>query len=164
MATANVTYNNTEENQQTQSVKSIKYTYGDLPEFCQSWYPAISSDTELPEQLHRLVPPKTVGDWLQITGDSYNWCSPKEALEYFITDAEAQTPSIIRRSYKVFGDDTALYSCIFCKKVDGFTNNVPGYSDDERKEITNDSPFTTDLRFAILASSSRKINGGTKYF
>ncbi len=163
MATADVTYNNTEENQQTQSVKSIKYTYGDLPELYQSRYPTISSDTELPEQLHYLVPPKTVGDWLQITGDSYNRCSPKEALEYFITDVEAQSPSIIRRDMFCIGEDT-LYRCIFRKKADGFTNNVPGYSDDERKEITNDSPFTTDLRFAILASSSRKINGGTKYF
>ena len=156
MASEDVTYPNTSE---TKSIESrIKYTYRDLPKDFIIHFKDISLDDELPSYLQNIIPPKTVGEWLKLTENSYDHSSPEEALAYFITDIEARKPSIIFVDVSCIGD-SSWYGCHFRKTSDAFTKNVPGYPDNERHAINKDSPMTDELYLAILASATRKRIG-----
>ncbi len=161
MASEDVTYTNTSE---TKSIESrIKYTYRDLPKNVIIHFNNICLDDELPSHLQNLIPPKTVGEWLKLTENSYDHSSPEEALAYFITDIEARKPSIIFVDVSCIGD-YSWYGCHFRKTSDGFTKNVPGYPDYERQEINSESPMTDELFVAILASATRKRIGSEPYY
>jgi hypothetical protein len=136
---------------------SITHTYGDLPELYQSWYPTISSDTELPEKLHCLVPPKTIREWLTRynSKEEYNRVTFVEAFEIFKTDIAARQPCVIHiRMHCSRGDGFQAYTAHFNRRGE-YTINVPGYSDEQRQQLTYDSLYSEDLKYAIVASAVR---------
>ena len=135
----------------------IKYTYGDLPELYQSWYPTISSDTELPEKLHCLVPPKTIREWLTRynSKEEYNRVTFVEAFEIFKTDIAARQPCVIHiRMHCSRGGGFQAYTAHF-NRLGEYTINVLGYSDEQRQQLTYDSLYSEDLKYAIVASAAR---------
>jgi hypothetical protein len=133
------------------------YTYGDLSELYRSWFPTISSDTELPKNMYVLIVPKTIGEWFSISNAAYERVTPAQAFELFKTDILAREPcTIYLEEYSTCGGNGfQSFGITFNPRGGNNKIFVPGYSDEQRQLLTYESPYSEDLKYAIIASGAR---------
>ncbi len=131
-----------------------KITYRELrPDIVlnlQKSVPDLNLDDEVPQILYNMLPPNTVGEWKQMgyTTDLYD---PEEALEIFINDKEARYEGYIEISEGFRRYSSRGFSHIKEK----WNHFYPGYTDEERRSINDETPMTYQLQYAILASTYR---------
>ncbi len=114
--------------------------------------PHINIDDEMPQFLSQKLPPKTVGEWKRI-GSQLNDYLAEEALEIFVNDEKASEEGYIVTESCVFF--RRLVALRLQNKKTGFNHYYPGFSDEARRSINDDTPMTTKMENAILASVSR---------
>ena len=96
----------------------------------------------------------TVYDWLN-SDEVLDHALPAEVLEFFRADEAASVPCKIHKDFTCFYGQTLVTTHIEGVRRYTNTDDVRGFSSEERASVDLNTEMTVELRYALCASASR---------